>query len=93
MERHAGHGNHDSPRGYRPEGHATVGGLSLATNGLRFLPSETRFESGQPSDWEFEIVSDSGEIVTEFDEAHGQQGHLIIIRRDLTGFQHLHPKS
>lgn len=91
MERRAGHGGHAPPRGYGPEGHATVGGLSLATNGLRFRPSETRFESGQPSDWAFEVVSDGGEVVTGFDEAHGQRGHLIVVRRDLTGFQHLHP--
>ncbi|MFB9807859.1 hypothetical protein ACFFQF_22830 [Haladaptatus pallidirubidus] len=51
----------------------------------------TRFSPGEPSDWKFHIVAPDGTIRTEFDEAHGQRGHLIVVRRDLTRFQHLHP--
>ena len=91
MERHSGHGSSGPPRGYGPEGRATVGGLSVEANGLRLLPSETRFDPGQPFDWEFRVVTAGGGVVTAFDEAHGQRGHLIVVRRDLTGFQHLHP--
>jgi hypothetical protein len=29
--------------------------------------------------------------VTSFDELHERRMHLIVMRRDLTGFQHLHP--
>ena len=29
--------------------------------------------------------------MVDFDEAHGQRSHLIVVRRDLTRFQHLHP--
>jgi hypothetical protein len=61
------------------------------TNGLRFVPTDTRFTPDDPVDWRFHIVTSNGDIVTEFDEAHGQRSHLIVVRRDLTRFQHLHP--
>ena len=32
-----------------------------------------------------------GEPVTAFDESHEEDLHLIAVRRDLSGFQHVHP--
>ncbi|MFC7216363.1 hypothetical protein ACFQO4_20095 [Saliphagus sp. GCM10025334] len=32
-----------------------------------------------------------GNPVTEFEETHDQLAHLLLVRRDLTRFQHLHP--
>jgi hypothetical protein len=41
----------------------------------------------------FAIVDgDGGEAVTEFDRLHERRMHLIVVRRDGTGFQHLHPR-
>ncbi|GAA5061051.1 hypothetical protein GCM10025751_46890 [Haladaptatus pallidirubidus] len=91
MEDHTNHDDTDSPRGYGSGGHATLGGLSVHADGFRFVPVTTRFSPGEPSDWKFHIVAPDGTIRTEFDEAHGQRGHLIVVRRDLTRFQHLHP--
>lgn len=94
MEKHSEHGNHKpaSPAGgYSPGEHAMPGGLSLAANGLRFVPAETWFELGVPATWTFEIVDGNGDIVTVFEESHGELAHLILVRRDLTEFQHLHP--
>lgn len=96
MEEHSGHDGHGSSshepsRGYAPEGHAVPGGLALVANGLQFEPSQTRFESGTASDWTFRITRDDGTTVTEFDDAHGERSHLIVVRRDLARFQHLHP--
>ena len=94
MEDHSNHGDgsHEENRGYAPGGHAAPGGLALAANGLRFDPSTTRFEPGTTTNWTFRIVSDDGQTVTDFEETHGQRGHLILVRRDLTRFQHLHPE-
>lgn len=91
MENHSDHGSHGRPEGYGPSGHATPGGLSVEADGLRFVPTDTRFITGEPCDWSFRIVTSSGDVVTEFDEAHGQRSHLVVVRRDLTRFQHLHP--
>ena len=96
MEDHPDHGgrgghSHGTTRGYAPEGHAAPGGLSLAANGLRFEPSETRFDPGTATDWTFRIVRDDGTAVTDFEQAHGERSHLVVVRRDLTRFQHRHP--
>lgn len=87
-----GGGSNDANRGHAPEGHAAPGGLALAANGLRLEPSETRFEPGTPAHWTFRIVDEDGTPVTEFDEAHGRRGHLVVVRRDLTRFRHRHPE-
>jgi hypothetical protein len=36
-------------------------------------------------------VGRDGRSLAEFDELHERRMHLIVVRRDLTGFQHLHP--
>ena len=39
----------------------------------------------------FRIVGRDGRAVRDFDVEHTRRMHLIVARRDLTGFQHLHP--
>lgn len=93
MEDHTGHGggSHGDDRGYAPEGRAQPGGLSVAADDLRFEPSETRFEPETPTDWTFRVVREDGSTVTAFEETHDRRSHLVVVRRDLTRFQHLHP--
>jgi hypothetical protein len=40
----------------------------------------------------FRVLDTAGQPVHDFAEEHGAQLHLIIVRRDLTGYQHLHPR-
>ncbi|WP_082838029.1 hypothetical protein [Haladaptatus sp. R4] len=77
---------------HMPSGHSAIGGLALHSDGFQLVPSETRFEADESNDWSFQIVTENGAAVAEFEEAHGEALHLIIIRRDLTHFQHLHPE-
>ena len=37
------------------------------------------------------IVDARGATVRDFDVEHTKRLHLIVVRRDLTGFQHVHP--
>ena len=46
-----------------------------------------------PSGSRFRIVDERGETVRDFDVEHTKRMHLILARRDLTGFQHLHPEQ
>ena len=102
MDDHSGHAgpraehesqDHEHPRRHSAHGgHAQPGGLSVAADGLLFVPGETRLEPGVEHSWTFRILNAAGEIVTEFEEAHGERIHLIVVRRDLTRFQHLHPR-
>lgn len=96
MEDHSNHGNHgrrsnEPNRRTPPEEHLAAGGVALAANGLRLDPSETRFEPGTTTDWTFRIVGDDERVATDFEEVHGRRGHLVVVRRDLTRFQHRHP--
>lgn len=91
-DEHEGHGdqNHHGAHGDFG-GHGGLTGLTIAANGLRLVPGETRFEPGEEREWTFEIRDAEGGTVTEFETLHGEPGHLIVVRRDLTRFQHLHP--
>jgi hypothetical protein len=46
---------------------------------------------GRPSQLSFRIVGDDGEAVRDFEVEHEKRMHLIVVRRDMEGFQHLHP--
>lgn len=39
----------------------------------------------------FRIVGPGGRAVTAFDTQHDKRMHLIVVRRDLSGFRHVHP--
>ena len=41
----------------------------------------------------FRIVDEHDKTVRDFDVEHTKRMHLIVARRDLTGFQHLHPEQ
>lgn len=85
------HGRY-SPQGYADTGsHALPGGLTIAADGLQLEASETRIEPGKTLRWTYRVLDEEREVVTEFEEAHDQLAHLILVRRDLTRFQHLHP--
>lgn len=80
------------PRGYTDSGsHALPGGLTVAVNGLRLEPAKTRLQADVIQEWTYHIHDDDGAVVTTFEETHDQLAHVILVRRDLTRFQHLHP--
>jgi hypothetical protein len=39
----------------------------------------------------FRVLGPDGRPVTAYDPAHDEDLHLIAVRRDLTGYQHVHP--
>jgi hypothetical protein len=68
-----------------------VRGLAVAENGLRLVVEDPAFRRGVARAVRFRIVDRSGGAVRDFDVEHTRRMHLIVARRDLTGFQHLHP--
>jgi hypothetical protein len=68
-----------------------VRGLAIAENGLRILVDDPDFRRGRTEQLRFRIVDEEGATVRDFDVEHEKRMHLIVARRDLTGFQHLHP--
>lgn len=72
----------------------TTGGLpGLASNadGFTIVPAADTQPAGRPASYEFSILDEDGDTVTEFDEEHTKRMHLIVVRRDFTGFVHDHP--
>ena len=68
-----------------------VRGLAVADGGLRLVVADPELRRGRPERLAFRIVDDRGATVRDFDVEHEKRMHLIVARRDLTGFQHLHP--
>jgi hypothetical protein len=86
----AGHGGHESAA---PAGGAdAVRGLAVAEGGLRLELATPELAQGRREQLRFTIADEAGNAVRDFDVAHERRMHLIVVRRDLTGFQHLHPE-
>ncbi|MBJ7328577.1 MAG: hypothetical protein JHC95_01700 [Solirubrobacteraceae bacterium] len=69
-----------------------VRGLAVAENGMRIELATPELRRGATEQLRFRIVDERGRAVRAFDVEHERRMHLIVARRDLTGFQHLHPK-
>ena len=69
-----------------------LSGLAVAREGYRLAFAETALPLGREAPLSFRIVDDNGHTVRDFDLQGGVRMHLIVVRRDLTGYQHLHPK-
>jgi hypothetical protein len=70
-----------------------VRGLAVAEDGLRVVVDDPQLQRGRPELLRFRIVDERGATVRDFDVEHERRMHLILARRDLTGFQHLHPEQ
>ena len=69
----------------------TVRGLAVSEGGLTLAPARTTAAAGEPFALAFRIVDRRGQAVRAFDVEHTKRMHVVLVRRDLTGFQHLHP--
>lgn len=66
-------------------------GLAVAAGGLRLIAAPTHLTAGRTAPLRLRIADARGRTVRAFDDAHTKRLHLIVVRRDLQGFQHLHP--
>ncbi|MBK5231423.1 MAG: hypothetical protein JJE13_00375 [Thermoleophilia bacterium] len=67
-------------------------GLSVADRGYDLRVDRPSLNAGRPARLVFSIET-GGSNVTEFDLTHERRMHLILVRRDFQGFQHLHPNQ
>jgi hypothetical protein len=68
------------------------GGLMIAQDGYAFHLLTPVAEPGRQVPVRFRIDGPDGHPVTAYDVEHGKRLHLIAVRRDLSGFQHVHPR-
>ena len=85
----AGHG--DTHSGAVPETADQPAGLASSRGGYTLTPTASTLTAGTVNELTFRITGPDGAPVTAFDEEHTKRLHLIVVRRDTTGFQHLHP--
>jgi hypothetical protein len=69
-----------------------VRGLAVNAGGMTLWLEQTELERGQQTELRFRILGQEGQPVRDFDVEHEKRMHVIVARRDLTGFQHLHPE-
>ncbi|MEV5573492.1 hypothetical protein AB0L06_25905 [Spirillospora sp. NPDC052269] len=85
---HGGHGAHGGHGGG-----GTPGGLLVTDGGYTLAPQTSTVTPGQKTDFRFTVNGPDGKPVTRYTPLHGKDLHLILARRDLSGFQHLHPTA
>ncbi|MDN4163346.1 hypothetical protein [Nocardioides abyssi] len=92
------HGHDDAAAGGHGGGHgdehgaagaAAAAGLQVSEHGHTLTLAEPTLPSGR-QELAFTIEGEDGPV-TAYDVAHEKRLHLVVVRRDLTGFQHVHP--
>lgn len=71
------------------ESENTMGGMGHG--GYTLEPITTELPAGTDTALQFRILDAEGTPVTAFTEQHEKLLHLIALRHDMTGYQHLHP--
>ncbi|WP_327023120.1 hypothetical protein [Micromonospora sp. NBC_01739] len=74
---------HDTPD---PGGHLP-GGLLVSDRGYTLVPV-----AAPEGEFAFRVTGPDGKPVTRYEVNHDKPMHLIVARRDLGGFQHVHPE-
>ena len=80
----AGHGEHAS-------GVADVAGLTSRADGFSLALADHTLPAGRTR-LDFRVLTSSGRPLLDYTREHEKDLHLIVVRRDLTGFQHVHPR-
>ncbi|WP_323373435.1 hypothetical protein [Plantactinospora alkalitolerans] len=94
-------GGHSHPPGMGPHEHPTgaaspgpggdPGGLAVSAAGYTLVPTGTSLTAGRRQDFRFQVRGADRRAATGFALVHEKPLHMIVVRRDLTGYQHLHP--
>jgi hypothetical protein len=66
-------------------------GLSSTGNGYTLRLEQTRVDAARQVPLSFRITDATGAPVTRYVDNHEKQLHLIVVRRDMVGFPHVHP--
>jgi hypothetical protein len=68
------------------------GGLASSAGGYTLVPATTALTPGRTEPFAFRVTGPGGAATTAFEVEHDQRMHLIVVRRDTSGYQHLHPR-
>jgi hypothetical protein len=82
-----GHGSHA-----QEAADALPGGLQVAQDGYRLVLDHPRAAPARQAPLAFRIIGPDNTPLKGYTRTHDKDLHLIAVRRDLTGFQHVHPQ-
>jgi hypothetical protein len=90
-----GDATHSSSRGHGANGsaagEAAAAGLAVTEAGYTLRAAATTVPAGADVPFRFTVIGPDGTPVTRYRETHEKELHLIVVRRDLAAFQHVHP--
>ncbi|MFZ2175308.1 MAG: hypothetical protein WAW17_15010 [Rhodococcus sp. (in: high G+C Gram-positive bacteria)] len=72
--------------------HTLTYGLTSSANGYTLVLASSTTSTGSTAPVAFRIIGPDGAPVTAYTGEHEKLLHLIVVRRDLSGYQHLHPE-
>lgn len=92
----AGHGDDThADEGHEDGGHsgavADATGLTARDDGFTLALADRTPAAGRTR-LDFQVLTSGGRPLLDYTRAHEKDLHLIVVRRDLTGFQHVHPR-
>jgi hypothetical protein len=86
-----------------PKGHAamedahvshaasTPAGLAISDSGWTLRPADATLAAGRDVPYRFTIEGPDGAPESSYRQTHTKDLHLVVVRRDLSTFQHVHP--
>lgn len=69
---------------------ADAEGLTARADGFTLALADREVAAGRTR-LEFQVLTSSGRPLLDYTREHDKDLHLIVVRRDLAGFQHVHP--
>jgi hypothetical protein len=66
-------------------------GRRAQLGGVTLRPQPRTFAAGATQTWRFTLAGCDGRALQRFQAESGKRLHLIVVRSDLTAYQHLHP--
>ena len=67
-------------------------GLQTSQDGYTLVLDRSALPAGTATELAFRVLDPDGHPLTAYETSHDEDLHLIAVRRDLTGFQHVHPE-
>ena len=85
----AGHGDDAAPDG---DAAHLPAGLAVSEDGYTLALDRPALPAGDDVPLSFRVLGPDGDPLTDYALRHDEDLHLIAVRRDLSGYQHVHPE-
>ena len=82
----------DAGESAAPAAGPVPGGLSVAQDGYVLQLASPVLTAGQQTRFAFSVQGPDGALLQDYETTHERDLHLVVVRRDATGFQHVHPE-